>query len=471
VTEECFKYKRKALVISGLGTFMGTLDASIVNVSLPTISRDLATTVDIVGWVILSYGITLFSLLMIFGALSEKKGYQFSYKYGFAAFLLGSILCGLSLNIFFLIASRVIQGIGAALLISVGPAMITRSFPPSERGRGLSIIAMVVATGLMLGPPLGGFIIGLSGWRWIFFVNIPICILGIYFTNRFIADFPVSDPKKKIGLPGAASLSLGLLLMIATLLLFSRQTLTLPYSIILLLISCLLFALFFYFESKPQTRFIGIDILKNRVFAFSGIAMLLVFISLISVTILIPFFLEQIKNLKPQQVGLFLMIVPVCNFFFSPLAGYLSDRIQTRFISSFGIGLMIIGICLIKAFNQHTSSTDIALPILILGIGMAFFTTPNTSTIMGSVNKFQLGSAAGILATIRTLGCSLGVGLSIAIFSFYRNSYPGGNLDGVNAFIYGYQSVYNIILFVIILAAVFSLARGKNLKGTNGAYK
>jgi EmrB/QacA subfamily drug resistance transporter len=463
VTDDCFKYKRKALVVSGLGTFIGTLDTSIVNVSLPTISRELETSVDIVGWVVLAYGITLFSLLMIFGALAEKKGYQFSYKYGFAAFLLGSILCGLSLNIYFLIASRVIQGLGAALLISVGPAMITHSFPRSERGRGLSIIAMVVATGLMLGPPLGGFIIGLGGWRWIFFVNIPVCIIGIYFTNRFIADFPVSDPNKKISLPGAGSLSLGLLLMMATLLLFSRQTLTLSYSIILLLISCLLFALFFYFESKPQTRFIGIDILKNRVFALSGIAMLLVFIALISVTILIPFYLEQIKNLKPQQVGFFLMIIPVCNFFLSPVAGYLSDRIQTRLISSFGIGLMMIGIFMIKGFNQHTSFTDIALPILILGIGMAFFTTPNTSTIMGSVEKFQLGSASGILATIRTLGISLGVGLSIAVFSFYRNSYPGENLNGVEGFIYGYQSVYNIIIFVIILAAVFSLARGKNL--------
>ena len=175
--EDYSKYKHKSLIVSGLGTFMGTLDSSITNVSLPTISRDLQTTIELVGWVILAYGITLFSLLMIFGVVSEKKGYQFSYKYGFAAFMIGSILSGLSPNIYFLIASRVLQGIGAALLIAVGPALITRSFPVSERGRGLSIIAMVVSVGLMLGPPLGGFIIGLAGWRWIFFVNVPDYIL------------------------------------------------------------------------------------------------------------------------------------------------------------------------------------------------------------------------------------------------------------------------------------------------------
>ena len=211
--EDFSRYKHKSLIITGLGTFMGTLDASIINVSLPTISRELETTVSMVGWVVLSYAIALFSLLMIFGALSEKKGYQFSYKYGYLIFMIGSVLCGFSVNIYMLIISRIIQGIGAALLVSVGPALITHSFPDSERGRGLSIIAMVVSVGLMLGPPLGGLIIGMAGWRWIFFVNVPVSLLGVYFTIRFIGDFPISDPGKKISIPGAGSLSLGLLLI------------------------------------------------------------------------------------------------------------------------------------------------------------------------------------------------------------------------------------------------------------------
>ena len=130
------QYKHKSLVITGLGTFMGTLDASIINVSLPTISRELNTTVSTVGWVVLAYALALFSLLMVFGAVSEKKGYQFSYKYGYFIFMIGSILCGISPNINMLIISRAIQGIGAALLVSVGPALITHSFPDSERGRG-----------------------------------------------------------------------------------------------------------------------------------------------------------------------------------------------------------------------------------------------------------------------------------------------------------------------------------------------
>lgn len=461
--EDCTKYKHKALVITGLGTFMGTLDSSIVNVSLPTISRELGTTVNMVGWVILSYSIAVFSLLVVFGAVSEKKGFQFSYRHGYSIFLVGSVLCGLSYNICVLIISRVIQGVGAALLVSVGPALVTRSFPESERGRGLSIIAMVVSTGLMLGPPLGGFIISLAGWRWIFFVNVPVCIMGAYFTRRFIGDFPISNPDKKISFPGAGSLSLGLLTMMISLLLYSRGMFDLINAVGLLAVSLLFFLLFFYFESKPETRLLGIDFFKNRVFVLSGAAMVLVFVSLISVTVLMPFYLEQIKKLRPDQVGFFLMIIPVCGFFLAPVAGYLSDKIQARIISSAGAAIMFAGILFIRGLGSEAAIVDIVLPLLLLGVGMALFSTPNTSTIMGSVQRYQLGSAAGILATLRTLGISMGVGIPIAIFSFYRNAFFLQSPDETAAFIYGYRSVYAITMFVLLVAIIFSLARGRNL--------
>jgi EmrB/QacA subfamily drug resistance transporter len=469
VAEDYSKYKRKSLLITGLGTFMGTLDSSIVNVSLPTISRDLSTTVDMVGWVVLAYSMALFSLLMFFGAVSEKRGFQFSYKYGFSIFLLGSVLSGLSSHIFMLIISRVIQGTGAAMLVSVGPALITRSFPASERGRGLSIISMVVSTGLMLGPPLGGFIIALAGWRWIFFVNVPVCILGVYFTHRYIGDFPISDPNKKISIPGAASLSIGLLLMMISFLLYSRQLLQLPLMIGLLAVSGGFFVSFFLFESNPRTRLIGIDIFRNRTFTFSGTAMLLVFIALISVTILMPFYLEQVKNFDPEHVGFFLMIIPVCIFILAPAAGYLADRLQARLISSSGIIAMTIGIFLISRLNPDASIPRIALSLATVGIGMAFFGTPNTSSIMGSVKRIQLGSASGILATIRTLGISLGVGISVAIFSFFRNQKQMAAADDTISFIYGYHSVYHVMMFVIIIALIFSMSRGRNLGAGKGS--
>jgi len=461
--DDVSRYKHKSLVITGLGTFMGTLDASIINVSLPTISRELNTSVSMVGWVILSYALALFSLLMIFGALSEKKGYQFSYKYGYLIFMIGSVLCGFSVNIYMLIISRIIQGVGAALLVSVGPALITHSFPDSERGRGLSIIAMVVSVGLMLGPPLGGLIIGMAGWRWIFFVNVPVSLLGIYFTIRFIGDFPISDPDKKIGIPGAGSLSLGLLFMMFSLLLYSRGTLDVTWSGGMLVLAALLIGLFFFFESNPATRLIGTDIFKNRVFVFSGAAMLMVFIALISVTILMPFYLEQVKLLRPEQVGLFLMIIPVCGFILAPVAGYLSDKFQARIVATVGAAAIFAGFLFIRQLDSQTGIWGIIAPLAIIGCGMAIFSTPNTSGIMGSVNRQQIGRASGMIATLRTLGIALGTGFSVGLFTYYKNLSVEKGLIETEAFISGYNSVYNITIYFLLIAIIFSLIRGKNL--------
>ncbi|MBN2227517.1 MAG: MFS transporter [candidate division Zixibacteria bacterium] len=462
-TFETNSYKRKSLLITGAGTFLGTLDSSIVNVSLPTVGRELGASIEMVGWVVLSYSITIISLLMVFGAVGEKKGFQFSYTWGYLIFVLGSALCGLSPGIYFLIGARILQGIGAALMISVGPAMITRCFPANERGRGLSVIGMVVSTGLMLGPPLGGYIIALLGWRWIFFVNVPIGILGAYYTYKYFRGFPTTNPDRKISLPGSGSLALGMSLMMLGALLYSRDRIALTQALVLLGVSGIFLVLFLVFENNPKTRLIGLDIFKNRVFTFSGLAMLLVFISLSSVTILMPFYLEQVRLLTPDRVGTFLMTIPVCGFFMAPIAGYLSDKLQARLISTLGVAIMILGIYFLRLLSPDAATWHVIGVLLLVGIGMGLFSTPNTSSIMGSVNKMQLGSAAGILATIRTLGMIFGVGLAIAIFGYHRAQMVEQGASATEAFMSAYGSVYNLVIFIIIVAAVFSMVRGKNL--------
>jgi len=463
---EATRYKYKALIITGLGTFLGTFDASVVNVSLPTISRELNSSVNIVGWVVLAYALTVISLLMVFGALAEKKGFQFSCRYGFGIFFLGSLTCGLAPNIYFLIGSRALQGLGAAMLIAVGPALVTKSFPDNERGRGLSIIAMVVSAGLLSGPPLGGMIIEAIGWRWVFWVNLPVCLLGFYLTGKYLKNFPISAPDKKISWPGAATLSLGLLLLMVSVMVFSRQGL--PWALMVggIILALTFLAAFVYFENKPQTQLIGLDIFKNRVFSFSAAALLMVFISLSSVTVLMPFYLEQIKGFSPRDVGLYLMINPVCLLLMAPLAGYLADRFQARIISTIGTAIMAGGIYLIRLLNGDSSASDIMLVLAVMGIGMGFFSTPNTSTIMGSVPKRKLGSASGINATIRSLGISLGVALALALFEFYRIRFENSGLPAGQAFVEGFRSVYKYIIFIILAAMLFSFVRGKIVLGS-----
>ncbi len=459
------KYKYQALLITGAGIFLGTLDSSIVNVSLPTISREMKTTIDMVGWVVLSYSITALSFLMVFGALSEKKGFRFSYKAGFSIFLVGSLLCGISQHIYMLIGARIIQGFGAALLMSVGPALITRTFPASERGRGLSVNAMVVSVGLMSGPPLGGLIISSIGWRWIFFVNIPVGLLGIYFTTKYIKDFPATDPTRKTSLPGAVSLSTAFLALMLAIMLYSKDAIRVPPMLALLVLSVAAWFLFFYFESRPDTRLVGLDIFKNRVFSFSGSSMLLVFVALSSVTILMPFYLEQIKNFTPDRVGFYLMTIPVSTFVMAPLAGYLADKVEARYISTLGIFLMLIGFMLIRRLGIDSTPFQIIAVLVLVGLGMGIFSTPNTSTIMGAVNRTQQGSASGIISTIRTLGMSLGVGMTIALFGIYKDRVGAEGLSEASRFVFGYNAVYGIMIFVILGAGVFSFIRGNNIRG------
>ncbi len=458
-------FKRKSLIITGLGAFLGTLDSSIVNVSLPTISNELSTTLNMTGWIVMSYSIAIVSLLLVFGALGEKKGFSFLYSNGFIIFLVGSFLCGISANIYFLILSRAFQGIGAAMLMACGPALITKSFPESERGRGLSVIAMVVSIGLMTGPPLGGFIIGLFGWRWIFFINIPVCLIGLILTIKFLRNFPVINPNRKISIPASLTLSITMLTIMITILMFSREMIYSELKYILLFGSLFLFGLFLYFEKNRRTQLIGLDIFKNRVFTFSTTAMFLVFVSLASITVLMPFFLENVKLFKPQEVGLFLMVIPICSLVISPIAGYLSDKIQPRFISTLGILIMLCGIYLLRYLDANTSSLRIILILVLPGTGMALFMTPNTSAIMGSVQKTTLGVAAGINAATRTFGLALGVGLAMALFEFFQSRYIFNSSDTINAFIGSYRMVYNYIILIIIPGLIFSWYRGN--KKTN----
>ncbi|SYZ74055.1 putative Uncharacterized transporter YebQ [Candidatus Zixiibacteriota bacterium] len=457
------KYKYKALIITGLATFLGTLDSSIVNVSLPTISREMGASMDTVGWVIIAYAISIISLLMVFGVISEKKGYQKSYYYGFLLFILGSALCGLSFNIYFLIAMRALQGIGAALLVSVGPAMITKTFPESERGRGLASIAMVVATGLMLGPPLGGFIVGGLGWRWVFFVNLPLGLLGIYLTFRFIRDFPVADPDRKIHLPGAGSLSFGFLTLMLAFSFYGRHIITPAIIAAGLAVAGISFALFFYFEYNPQTRLIGLDLFKNKIFSFSLLALFMVFIGLSAVSVILPFYLEQIKKFEPEEVGLILMVIPICGFITAPLAGYLADKFQARIISTTGIVILLAGVWMVRFLDASSGLDSIIFSLAFIGLGMGVFGTPNTSSIMGSVRKLQLGSASGILSTTRSLSMAFGVGLSMALLNYYQNLFLRADSDIDLAFIYGFKMDFAFVAAVVLIGAIASLLRGKNL--------
>lgn len=452
-------HKYRLFAVGALGTFMATLDGSILNVALPTISNDLGHPVDIVAWVVLAYSLTLISLLLVFGAWSGGKGYAFAYRFGYSLFIAGSTVCAFSGNLHVLIVGRVVQAAGSAMFAAVGPGMVTQVFPASERGKGIGMMVMMVSAGFMVGPPLGGLILDVWPWQAIFMINIPIGIIGLLMTQMFFRSIPPVAPGTKLRLKGAVSVSVCLLTGTFCLSLINDYPLT-DYRILgLAAISGLSLLAFLKYESRKETALIGLDIFKNWQFTSSIGAMLFMFMATSGVLILIPFYLEQIRHFEPKQVGVFLIILPVLMFIFAPLSGRLSDRIGYRFLTSLGVVILMMGLYLLGNLRVESTDLYIAMSLVAVGAGVGVFNTPNSSALMGSVRIDQRAVTSSILATTRNIGMSIGVALTTALFTYFQVRNTGqGSADAV--FVSSYQSVIYVSILIALGSLVFSLVRG-----------
>ncbi len=461
-TESAQVHKYKLFSVGAIGTFMATLDGSILNVALPTIARDLNISIDIVAWVVLSYSLTLISLMLVFGAWSGRRGYYFSYRFGYSFFMVGSVICALSDSIYLLVAGRVVQAIGTSMFVAVGPGMVTQVFGASERGKGIGMMVMMVSAGFMVGPPLGGFMLSIWPWTSIFVINVPIGLIGLIMAHRYFRTIPPTAPDKGLKLKGAISISVGLVSGTFCLSLINDFPITDFRVWGLAALSLVALATFVKFESQPQHALIGFDIFRNRPFTTSLGAMLFTFMSTSGVFILVPFYLEQIKQFEPSQVGLFLIIIPILMLIFAPLSGRLSDRIGYRFLTSLGIVLLMAGLAMLTGLEVATTNRYIIFSLIVLGAGIGIFNTPNSSAMMGSVREDQRAVTSSILGTTRNIGMSIGVALSTVLFSYFQAGYAGQG-SAAEVFILSYRNVIYISIAIAVISLFLSVTRHNRL--------
>ncbi|MDF1544153.1 MAG: MFS transporter [bacterium] len=460
---ELKKQRHKLFAIGAIGTFMATLDGSILNVALPTIAGELNAPIDRVAWVVLAYSLTLVSLMMVFGAWGGRKGYRFAYSFGFLFFTAGSITCVSAANLPILLVGRVVQAIGAAMFAAIGPGMITQVFPSKERGQAIGMMVMMVAVGLMTGPPLGGFLLSFWSWPSIFVINIPIGVVGFWLVQRYFGQMPLSVVQKKMHYGGAISLALAMLCGMLFLSLLNDFALSDPIMWLIALVAVISALLFFRFESRPETALIGMEIFRIKQFRTSIIAMTTMFIAMSGTLVIGPFYLEHIKKFEPQSVGFFLMILPVTMMFMAPLAGRVSDRIGFRLLTTVGTIILSIGLFLISRFQPESSTTYIASSLLVLGVGIGIFNTPNSSALMGSVSAEQRAVASGILGTARNVGMSFGIALATGLFAWFQEYYLGRYEETV-AFVAAYNRVALIAIGVALIGIPFCLSRKNRLE-------
>ncbi len=444
--------------IAATGTFLGTLEGSILNVALPTIADELQVAVDTVAWVVLAYTLTLVSLMMVYGAWAGHRGYYFAYRYGYTIFLIGTAICAVSQGFYMLVAGRVIQATGSAMLQAVGMGLITTVFPPERRGKGIGLMAMVVAAGLMSGPPLGGFLLEVWPWQSIFWVSLPVGGAGLLLSFLFLRRLEVPLRKKPLHLTAAVSLSATLLSVMLWLSLIDEypagdwRLMGLAAIFVVAVVS------FIRQESDPDTALIGLQIFNNRQFSTAVAAMFLMFAALGGTTILIPFYLQDVRHYSPRIIGLFLIILPVTMAFIAPVAGRISDRIGYRFLTSFGMALLLGGLYMIFNWQPRTPDLHLVLSLVAVGLGVAVFNSPNSSAMMGSVPETQRTVASSILSTTRVIGMSFGIAASTAIFAWFQRKYHGLGGEGV-AFMASYHQVLKATMTMAGLGMALCLTR------------
>lgn len=411
-------FSKRYLILAAimLGSIMGPIDASIVNTILPTITQYFSIDISTAQWVPMIYLLTISSLLLFYGCLGDIIGYKKIYITGLTGFIIASIFCGFSPTIQWLIACRAVQGLFAGMMMSVPYAIIVASFPPNERGKALGINAISVSAGLALGPTLGGFITSLWSWRYVFFINVPIGIAGLLWGFFVIDEF--KGQSGKIDFLGALT---AFLFLFSALLFINRfQSQGLNYSnIIMLFVATISGVFFFLIESKTQQPMLNLSLFRNLTFTFANLSALLNFMSQYIMVFTTPFYLQKVLQYAPNKVGIIMTSFPLAVMVIAPFSGLLSDTIGTKTLASLGTGICALSMFLMSQLKISSSSTDVIWRLALFGLGTGIFQSPNNSAVMGSSPRSHLGTASGILATMRNVGMSLGIATGgMVLYSF-----------------------------------------------------
>lgn len=424
-------YRRKWSIMAAvaMGTFLATIDASIVNVALPTLVRAFASELAIVQWVMLAYLLTIATLMLAVGRLADMFGKKRLYSSGMVIFTLGSLACGLSTSIYMLIACRVFQAVGAAMVAALGPAIITEAFPSTERGRALGISGATVSVGIVLGPALGGILLHYLSWHWIFFVNLPVGIAGVLLVTRFVPR-RIPPGGQRFDFAGAVTMFFSLLSLLLALTLAQRLGFAAPPIWILLAGFSAFLGAFIRIERHSTQPIVDFGMFGSALFSINLITGFMTFVAIAGTLVLMPFYLQGILGLDSLQVGMLLAVHPIAMGLVAPLSGTLSDRVGVRPIAVVGLLILVGGYIAMGTLDAHTTPLGYALCLLPVGLGMGIFQSPNNSAIMGAAPRAHLGVASSILALTRTLGQTVGVSVLSAVWAGRAMAYVGDVIPG-----------------------------------------
>lgn len=439
--------ERSAMIVATLTSFMGPFMISSVNVAMPAIQADFQMDAVQLSWISTAYLLAMAVGLVPAGKIADIHGRKKVFATGLGVYTFGAGLAVFANSAAILIGLRFLQGLGAAMFVTTGMAIITSIFPPNRRGRVMGVYVAAVYIGLSVGPFAGGFLTHHLGWRSIFFLMLPLGLLVLFLTLYYLKGEWLGEPGQQLDIVGCLLYALAIIAMV-----YGATRLPSTFGTVLLLSGSLLFALFI--RQQLTTRFPVFDFhlfIANRPFAYSSLAALLNYSATFAVTFLLSLYLQYLKGMSPQTAGGMLMAQPVVMALLSPIAGRFSDRIEPRLLASAGMALTAIGVLFFSMLQPDTAPYLIVANLILLGTGFALFSSPNMNAIMGAVEKHHYGLASGTVATMRLLGQMFSMAMATIVL----------------ALIVGRQAIVpeNYGLFLRSIHTVFLLSAGLCLSG------
>jgi len=401
------------VIVVALGSFMAGLDATIVNIALPTIAKTLDISTVTSSWVLNAYLIILVSLLLAASRLGDMKGYKKLFLGGFALFTLGSALCGFSSTIGILIASRMLQAVGGAAIAALGAVMVTSYLSVSVRGQALGIVAMFTMLGAALGPVIGGFLTSVYSWPYIFYVNVPVGIIAILLGIRILPTKSPVAPDAKLDVPGVLLVFVALSSLIYGLTTIQGNTPVIGG--IAIIVSLVFWLLFFAQERRAREPLINLRLFSNRAYTFQNFGVMIAQLTMAGVMVLMPFYLELVKGVTTGNSGSILLALPVGMILTAPIAGKFSDVIGTKKPILVGFVIGTIALFLLSTLSPVSSIGHVSIYLFLLGAGTGIAFSPLNSAVMGEAQPQDRGATSGLLKMMTNLGSSLGVALVMLV--------------------------------------------------------
>jgi len=457
------------LVSIALATFMSSLDASIVSIAVPTITKEFHTTTSVVSWIIIIYGLLLSSLLLMFGKLADTIGFKRIFLIGLLVFTAGSILSGLATDIGMLIAFRGLQGVGGSIMAALTLAMVSHYLPVESKGKGLGLVSTFMALGIALGPVVGGLLTQFLSWRWIFFVNVPICIIAIIMGLRYIPADSAADKKHSGGfdIPGAGLFFATVFCFLLALNNGSELGWTSMPIIVLFVLSVLFLISFFANERRRKAPMLSRGVVKNKSIIYENLAGFALMGAIGGAFLLMPFYFELVRGQSTSDTGFLLLSASVAVMVFGMLAGKMSDRLSARRLCIYGALVSVLAFLLLSSIDASTAIPLVLLFLFIMGVGFGTYLSPASNLILRHTPKEDEGVSTGLINTMRNLGYIVGLTIMESVFQLVV---PNMHSNPIPDLVPGFQAAF-MVGIALCLACVFLAFMAKDAAKSTVASK